>query len=65
MSKELEQSYLNSYNLLLENCTYEELAKKGSFMLPQNHEDASITLAYYEKIEDYQKCIKIRDRQKP
>ena len=42
--------------------TYEELSTKGSFLLPKNHEDPQITLSYYESIEDYEKCINIRDK---
>ena len=58
MSKE---SYENSYKLLIGETTYEELSKDGSFLLPKNHEDPNVTLRYYESIEDYDKCIKIRD----
>ena len=59
-----EQSYLNSYRLLIGETTYEELSAKGSFMLPKNHEDPQVTLDYYLSIEDYEKCIKIRDKMK-
>jgi hypothetical protein len=41
--------------------TYEELGKDGSFFLPENHEDPLVTLKYFQEIEDYEKCIKIRD----
>ncbi len=57
-----KQSYLNSYRLLMGEITYEELSLKGSFLLPENHEDPHITLSYYESIEDYEKCINIRDK---
>ena len=59
-----EQSYLNSYRLLIGETTYEELSAKGSFMLPKNHEDPQVTLDYYISVEDYEKCIKIRDKMK-
>jgi hypothetical protein len=51
-----EQSYLNSYRLLIGETTYEELSAKGSFLLPKNHEDPQVTLDYYISIEDYEKC---------
>jgi protein-arginine kinase activator protein McsA len=57
-----EQSYLNSYRLLIGETTYEELSTEGSFLLPKNHEDPQETLDYYISIEDYEKCIKIRDK---
>lgn len=59
-----KQSYLNSYRLLMGETTYEELSAKSSFMLPKNHEDPQVTLDYYLSIEDYEKCIKIRDKMK-
>lgn len=59
-----EQSYLNSYRLLIGETTYEELSSKGSFLLPVNHEDPQVTLDYYLSKEDYEKCIKIRDKMK-
>jgi len=62
MSKE---SYENSYKLLIGETTYEELSKDGSFLLPKNHEDPLVTLKYFQEIEDYEKCIKIRDYKKP
>ena len=43
--------------------TYDELGKDGSFLLPKNHEDPLVTLKYFQEIEDYEKCIKIRDKQ--
>lgn len=59
-----KQSYLNSYRLLIGETTYEELSAKGSFLLPENHEDPQVTLDYYLSIEDYEKCINIRDKMK-
>jgi len=32
--------------------------------LPVNHEDPQVTLDYYLSKEDYEKCIKIRDKMK-
>jgi hypothetical protein len=62
----MSEAYLNSYKLLIGETTYEELAEKndGIFLLPVDHTDPDITLKYFEKIEDYDKCIKIRDIQK-
>ena len=55
------EAYENSYKLLMGETTYEELGKDGSFFLPENHEDPLVTLKYFQEIEDYEKCIKIRD----
>ena len=52
-------SYLNAYNLLVGETTYEELCSKGSFYLPVDHEDPMVTLKHYESVEDYEKCNKI------
>jgi len=57
----MSEAYENSYKLLMGETTYDELAKTGPFLLPKNHEDPKVTLRYYESIEDYDKCIKIRD----
>jgi len=54
-----EEAYLNSYRLLVGKTTYVELSKEGSFLLPKNHEDPSVTLRYYEILEDYEKCSEI------
>ena len=54
-------SYLNAYNLLIGETTYDELAKQEVFYLPENHEDHNVILDYYESIEDYEKCQKIID----
>ena len=59
----MSESFLNSYKLLIGETTYVELSNNGPFLLPINHEDPSITLKYFEDIEDYEKCIKIRDKQ--
>ena len=58
----IEDSYLNSYRLLVGETTYEELSSSGSFYLPTNHEDPMVTLKYYESIEDYEKCNEIVKR---
>ncbi len=60
----MSEAYLNSYKLLIGETTYEELGAEGPFLLPKNHEDPVVTLNYYLEIEDYDKCIKIRDKQK-
>ena len=59
----MDKAYENSYRLLMGETTYEELGEKGPFLLPTNHEDPAVTLSYYLEIEDYDKCIKIRDNQ--
>ena len=58
----MDKAYVNSYKLLVGETTYEELSKDGSFLLPKNHEDPLVTLKYFQEIEDYEKCIKIRDK---
>ena len=60
----MSEAYENSYKLLVGETTYEELAESGPFLLPQNHEDPTITLNYYLEIEDYERCIKIRDNKR-
>jgi len=57
--KDYHFSYLNAYNLLIGETTYDELAKQEVFYLPENHEDPNLILNYYESIEDYEKCQKI------
>lgn len=57
----MNKAYENSYNLLMGETTYDELGKDGPFLLPEDHEDPYVTLKYYESIEDYEKCINIRD----
>jgi hypothetical protein len=58
----MNEAYENSYKLLIGETTYDELAKNSMFLLPINHEDPLVTLKYFEQIEDYDKCIKIRDK---
>jgi hypothetical protein len=60
----MSEAYENSYKLLVGETTYEELAESGPFLLPKNHEDPTITLNYYLEIEDYERCIKIRDNKR-
>lgn len=60
----MSEAYLNSYKLLVGETTYDELGESGPFLLPVDHTDPDVTLKYFEEIEDYDKCIKIRDRQK-
>lgn len=59
----MSEAYENSFKLLVGETTYEELGEKGPFLLPTNHEDPNVTLRYLEEIEDYERCIKIRDKQ--
>lgn len=56
----VKESFENAYRLLIEEATYEDLGI--IFLLPENHEDPQVTLAYYIQIEDYEKCIKIRNK---
>lgn len=60
----MSEAYENSYQLLIGEITYDELGKDGPFLLPKNHEDPWVTLNYYLEIEDYERCIKIRDKQR-
>jgi|TARA_B100000085_G_scaffold275356_1_gene293146 hypothetical protein len=57
----MSEAYLNSYKLLVGETTYDELGKDGPFLLPKNHEDPSVTMLYFEGIEEYEKCAKLRD----
>ena len=59
----MSEAYENSYKLLMGETTYDKLGAEGPFLLPVNHTDPSVTLSYYLEIEDYDKCIKIRDNQ--
>jgi hypothetical protein len=63
-SEIVDQSYTNALDLLLGNTSFEELADKGEFYLPEDYDDESIVLQYFEDIEDYETCIKIRDNEK-
>ena len=58
------EAYENSYKLLMGETTYDELAENPVFFLPPDHEDPNVTLRYLEEIEDYERCIKIRDKQR-
>jgi hypothetical protein len=44
----------------MEEVTYDDLG--DAFILPEDHEDPQVTLAYYIQIEDYERCIKIRNK---
>ncbi len=59
----MSEAYENSFKLLVGETTYEELGKDGPFLLPENHEDPLVTLQYLIDIEDYERCVKIRDKQ--
>ena len=58
----MEEAYHNAYLLLIGETTYDELAEQEEFYLPENHDDPQVVLAYYEFIEDYEKCKKIIER---
>ena len=60
--KKMDEAYENSYKLLMGETTYEELGKDGEFLLPQNHEDPMVTLGYFIDIEDFEKCVNIRNK---
>lgn len=51
-----EESYHNAYLLMIGATTYEKLAENGEFFLPENHQDPQVLLAYYEEMEEYEKC---------
>lgn len=57
----IEESYNNAFDLLVGNTNWDELSKKGSFMLPIDYEDTNALLKHFESIEDYEKCAIIRD----
>ena len=57
----VDQSYANALDLFLGNISFEELADKGEFYLPEDYNDPKVVLQYFEDIEDYETCIKIRD----
>lgn len=58
----MSEAYENSYKLLVGETTYEELGAQGPFLLPENHEDPQVTLSYYIQVENYDRCVKIRDK---
>lgn len=60
----MSKAYENSYKLLMGETTYDELGESGPFLLPKNHEDPSVTMKYFEEIEDYERCIKIKNKLK-
>ena len=61
----MSEAYENSFKLFMGETTYEKLAEEndGMFLLLKNHEDPVALLEHYVDIEDYDKCIKIRDNQ--
>ena len=59
----VDQSYKNALGLLLGNLSFEDLGKKGEFYLPSDYDDPKVVLQYFEDIEDYETCIKIRDNE--
>jgi len=58
--KIVEQAFDNSYKLLMEEVSYDDLG--SHFILPENHEDPQVTLEYYIQVENYDRCVKIRDK---
>jgi hypothetical protein len=59
---EIEESYYNTYQLLIGATDYDKIAEQEVFYLPENHEDPDVVLRYYESIEDYEKCKNIIER---
>ena len=57
----VHQSYTNAFDLLIGNIDFDKLSEQGEFYLPEDYDDESIVLQYFEDIEDYETCIKIRD----
>jgi len=60
----VHQSYTNAFDLLIGNIDFDKLSEQGEFYLPEDYDDESIILQYFEDIEDYETCIKIRDNEK-
>ena len=60
----VHQSYTNAFDLLIGNIDFNKLSEQGEFYLPEDYDDESIVLQYFEDIEDYETCIKIRDNEK-
>ena len=54
-------SYTNAFNLLIGNTDFDTLADQEEFYLPKDYDDPKIVLQYFEDIEDYEKCVEIRD----
>jgi len=61
-SEIVDQSYNNAFDLLLGNISFDDLAERNEFYLPEDYEDPKVVLQYFEDIEDYEKCIEIRDK---
>ena len=61
-SEIVDQSYNNAFDLLLGNISFDDLAERNEFYLPEDYEDPKVILQYFEDIEDYNKCIEIRDK---
>ena len=51
-------SYNNAFRLMVGDVEYKDLGDE--FWLPLNHEDPYMLLSYYEGIEDYEKCARIK-----
>ena len=57
----VHQSYTNTFDLLIGNTDFDTLSEQDEFYLPEDYDDENIVLQYFEDIEDYETCIKIRD----
>ena len=57
----VHQSYTNAFDLLIGNTDFDTLSEQDEFYLPEDYDDENIVLQYFEDIEDYETCIKIRD----
>jgi len=55
-------SFTNAFDLLIGNTDFDTLSNQDEFYLPKDYDDADTVLQYFEEIEDYDKCIQIRDR---
>jgi len=55
----MRRSYLNAYNLFVGKTTIDELANKGEFYLPVDHDNKDMLLDYFEGTEEYEKCSEL------
>tara|TARA_R110000765_G_scaffold424073_1_gene534006 strand:+ start:837 stop:1133 length:297 start_codon:yes stop_codon:yes gene_type:complete len=55
-------SYTNAFDLLIGNTDFDTLSDQDEFYLPKDYDNVDTVLQYFEEIEDYDKCIQIRDR---
>ena len=64
LTDEIVHQTTNAFDLLIGNIDFDKLSEQGEFYLPEDYDDESIVLQYFEDIEDYETCIKIRDNEK-